>query len=127
MKRVVLAAAVLLLGAATASARDNVSFSINLNVDPYVTTTRVREIAPVVTPVYYPAPRTVDWRPVTVASRGDDDCRTVIKKIYRNGVLVEKRVRTVCADSYPMEERYREHDRWSGGQRRGHERHGHAY
>lgn len=124
MKRVVLAAAVLLIGAGTASARDNVSFSINLNVDPYITT-RVREIAPVVTPVYYPAPRTVDWRPVTVAARGDDDCRTVIKKIYRNGVLVGKRARTVCTDSYPTEERYREHDRWNGWQRRGYERHGH--
>ncbi len=123
MKRVVLAAAVLLLGAGTASARDNVSFSINLNVDPYVTTTRVREIAPVVTPVYYPAPRTVDWRPVTVASRGDDDCRTVIRKIYRNGVLVGTRARTVCTDDFPGEERYRAYDRRGGWRHRGHDRH----
>lgn len=123
MKRVILAAAVLLFGAGVASARDSVSFSINVDLDPYVTT-RVREIAPVVTPVYYPAPRTVDWRPVTVAARGNDDCRTVIRKIYRNGVLVGKRARTVCTDPDPMEDRYREHDRWNGWRHRSHDRHG---
>ncbi len=117
MKRVILAAAVLLFGAGTASARDNVSFSINYNVDPYFTT-RVQEFAPVVTPVYYPPPR-----PVTVAVHDDDDCRTVIRNIYRNGILVERRARTVCTDDYPGEERYRAYDRRGGWRHSGHDRH----
>lgn len=120
MKRVILAAALLLFGAGAASARDNISFSINYTIAPYATT-RVPESAP----VYYPTYRTVDWRPVTVATRTDDDCRTVFRKIYRNGVLVERRASTVCTDEYPGADRYyREYD-WRGDCRHnGHSRHG---
>lgn len=123
MKRVILAAALLLFGAGVASARDSVSFSINYTIDPYATT-RVRDCAPAVTPAYYPAPRTVDWRPATIAARDADDCRTVVRNIYRNGILVERRVRTICADEFPGEERYRAYDRRGGWRHRGLARHG---